>query len=125
MKSLARTFHTAVALSAIFAMPHLASAAAKVFASMSAAPASINIMAGFATNISTTVSLVDGNSGSSSVGTGSNCIFTVSISPSDPTVTSNLSVTTFTSVKSTTQNTTLTVTTTSLTPSNTYLATIL
>src|SRR3954465_15619160 len=108
MKNLIRTLQTAALFLALVALPHRASAA-KVFASMGVVPASINVTAGIATNVSTTFSLVDGNTGSS-VGTGSNCFFSVSVSPSDPTVTTSLSVTNFTSVKNSTQNTTLTVT---------------
>jgi autotransporter-associated beta strand protein len=63
-------------------------------------------------------------SGGSSVGGGSNCIFSLSVSPSDPTVTASLDVTTFVSAKPSTQPTTLTVATTAGTPANTYVVTV-
>lgn len=124
MKTSVITFRVLLIFIAAAVFPRQA-AAAKVFASMSSAPSTTNVTVGVATNVPATISLVDGNSGSTSVGNGSNCFYSVSLSPSDPTVTFSLSVTNFVSVKNATQTTTiLTVTTTALTPANTYVATV-
>ena len=125
MKTLVIRSQLLLVLVTVIALPHQVLAAAKVFASMSSAPTATNVTTGVATNVSSTISLVDGNSGSTSVGNGSNCFYSVSMSPSDPTVSFSLSVTNFVSVKNATQTTTvLTITTTALTPANTYVATV-
>ena len=124
MKTMIRNLQTVIALAAIFAMPYLASAA-KSFASMTTIPASTNITPGVAATVSTTVTATDGTGGSA-VTTGSHCQFTIlSINPSDPSVTASLSLTNYNAATGTAQPTTLTVTTTSLTPSNTYVVSVM
>ena len=91
---------------------------------MTTAPASTNVTAGAATNVLATITLVNGSSGSTRyIG---DAVITASVSPAEPTITTLLSpsVVTFPNATTTT-NITLTVTTTALTPSNTYVFTII
>ncbi len=122
MKTSIRILSLVVLAAAVLGLPRVASAA-KVFASMSALPISTNVTPGVAANVSTTISVVNGNAGSS-VTAGTACAFSVSVAPAEPTLTAAMSVTNFSAVKPGTQTTLLTVQTTSLTPANTYVFTV-
>jgi autotransporter-associated beta strand protein len=123
MKSLIRNLRTMAAFAAALAIPHLASAAVKTWQTLAAAPATTNITAGVATNLTATITFRSGSGASARfVGPG---MLSVSVSPPEPTVTVGLSQSTFTFLSTdTTFNPTLTVTTTAATPSNTYVVMI-
>ena len=126
MKTMSRYIQTLLIFSVVIAMTHPASAAKK-WTSMTLSYSTTNIQQGVATTVANTVTLLDGNGGSS-VGNFSNCFYSVSVAPNDPTLTYSLSVTNFTSQNNQIQNNPgppiLTLTITSFTPSNTYVVTI-
>ena len=90
---------------------------------MTAAPASTNITAGVATNLTTAITLSTGTSASTSyTGTGA---YSLSLSPSEPTITLGLSTNGFfLPTRPSSDTTTLSVATTASTPSNIYVVTI-
>ena len=123
MKSLNQNLRTVAALAAVMAIPHLASAAVKTWSVLAATPATTNITAGLATNVTATVKFENG-SGSSARFVGS-ALLTVSVSPAAAGVSASLDTSTFSFPNSDTVfSPTLTFTTTSLTPSNTYVVMI-
>jgi fibronectin-binding autotransporter adhesin len=85
MKTLTRTLQTVAAVAAIFAMPHLASAAQKQF-SVSVSPSVTNVLAGIATNV--TVTVTDKSTAGSFVGSVTNSVI---VSPSGQGVTASFS----------------------------------
>ncbi len=108
----------------LLAVPHIAPAAVKTWTVLNAAPATTNITAGTATNVTTTLTWTSG-SGASARFAGP-ALLSVSLSPAEPTITVSLSQTNFTfPTPNTTFNPTLTFATTALTPSNTYTVTII
>ena len=124
MKTLIRNIRTIAAFAAVLAIPHPASAATKTWTVLAAAPATTNITAGVATNLTTTLTWTSG-SGSSARFAGP-AFLDISLSPAEPTITIALSQTNFTFPSAnTTFNPTLTFATTALTPSNTYVVTII
>lgn len=95
----------------------------KLFGPMNATPASTNITPGVAANLTTTINL-SGN-GSGSTGFKGPATFALSVLPAEPTITLSISNNPVVlATASSTTNAVLTVTTTALTPSNTYLVTI-
>src|SRR5258706_1975218 len=112
-----------ILLAAVCALPQLANGAAKVFGSLIPNPATTNIIAGAATNVVTTVTL-SGN-GSGSTGYKGPATFTLTISPSDPSVTATITNNPVNlATASAVTNAFLSFTTTASTPSNTYTVTI-
>src|ERR1035437_10619478 len=123
MKSPIQKIRMMAALAAALAIPHLASAAVKTWTVLAATPATTNITAGLATNVTATVKFENG-SGSSARFVGS-ALLTVSVSPAAAGVSASLDTSTFSFPNSDTVfSPTLTFTTTSLTPSNTYVVMI-
>jgi hypothetical protein len=123
MKDPIRNIRMLAVLAALLAIPDLASAATKTWVTLAAAPASTNITAGVATNLTTTLTWRNG-SGASARFAGP-AYLDISVSPSHPTITIALSQTNFTFLSTdTTFNPTLTFATTASTPSNTYVVTI-
>src|SRR4051812_5423527 len=93
MKLMIQSAVKIAALAAVLGLAYQAQGAARVFASLNAAPATTNIVPGVATNLSTTVTIATGSSGSTSyTGPG---IYTVFLSPPEPTITLSLSTTNF------------------------------
>jgi hypothetical protein len=124
MKRLNRNLRTVAALAAVLAILHPASAAAKTWTVLAAAPATTNITAGVATNLTTTLTWTSG-SGASARFSGPAAL-AISLSPAEPTITIALSQTNILfPAANTTTNPTLTFATTALTPSNTYVVTII
>ena len=120
MKSLIRNIRTVAALAAVLAIPHPASAAVKTWQTLAATPATTNITAGMATNLTATITFRNG-SGASARYVGA-ALLTATLSPAEPSITVGLSQSTFTFPSTdTTFSPTLTFTTTSLTPSNSYV----
>src|ERR1035437_1904672 len=123
MKSLNQNLRTVAALAAVMAIPHLASAAVKTWSVLAATPATTNITAGLATNVTATVKFENGSG--SSARFGGSALLTVSVSPAAAGVSASLDTSTFSFPNSDTVfSPTLTFTTTSLTPSNTYVVMI-
>ena len=123
MKSLNRNLRTVAALAAVMAIPHLASAAVKTWTVLTATPATTNITAGVATNLTAAVKFENG-SGASGRFVGP-ALLSLSLSPAEPTITIGLSQSAFTFPSSDfTNNVTLTFSTTAATPSNTYIVTM-
>jgi autotransporter-associated beta strand protein len=123
MNNLTRTLRTAIAFAAMFALPHLASAAVRTFTSVTPAPVSTNVTAGVATTNISTVSVRNGSGASTRfIGT---ALITATVSPVEPTVTASISPTNLVFVNAdATLTTTLTVTTTTGTPVGTYVVQI-
>src|SRR5262249_52678362 len=99
-------------------------AAPRSFQSMATTPVSTNISPGVATNVVANITLVSGSSGSTRyLG---DATMTASVSPAEPSITTLFSqpMMNFPAANTTT-NITLTITTTALTPSNTYVVTII
>jgi len=124
MKKMIQTIKMIAAVTAFVAIPQFASAALKTWSVLSAAPATTNVAPGIATNVSTVLTWTSG-SGSSARFQGPAALI-LSLSPAEPSITLALSQTNFTfPTANTTFNPTLTFNTTALTPSNTYVVTII
>src|SRR5436190_318840 len=124
MKKIIQTIPMVAAFAACLSIPQLASAATKTWTVLAPAPAATNISAGVATNLTATLTWTSG-SGASARFVGP-ALLSVSLSPAEPTITVGLSQTNFTFPSAnTTFNPTLTFNTTVLTPSNTYVVTII
>ena len=124
MQKIIRTIRMASAIAVLFSIPQAGSAATKTWSALSAAPAATNITAGVATNLTATLTWTSGSGASARfVGPG---LLSISLAPAEPTITVGLSQTNFTFPSAnTTFNPTLTFATTALTPSNTYVVTII
>ncbi len=130
MKTMNRILRVTSLFVAVFALPYMASAAKTFVVPMTLGYTTTNISYGVAAAITNEIILYDG-SGGSSVGSFSNCFYSVNITPSDPSIAISLTVTNFTSQKGPTggsiQQSPISyvgITTTSLTPSNTYIVTV-
>ena len=120
MKSLIRNIQMLAVFTAVLAILEPASAAVKTWQTLAAAPATTNITAGVATNLTATITFRNG-SGASARYVGA-AFLTATLLQTEPSITVGLSQSTFTFPSTdTTFSPTLTVTTTSLTPSNTYV----
>ncbi len=106
----------------VLALPQLASAA-RSFATFSISPASANVTAGVATNVSGVETVINGSGGSTRyVGPAA---LTTTISPNEPTITVTMNPPTLTFPAATsTMTSTCTVATASITPPGTYVVTI-
>jgi autotransporter-associated beta strand protein len=122
MKNLTRTLQTAVALAAMFALPHMASAA-RTFSSVTVTPNSTNITQGAATTNVANIAIANGSGGSTRfVGTAQVTTF---ITPSAPTISATVTGTNYVyPAATTTYNFTLTTTTTASTPAGTYVISV-
>jgi len=109
-----------IAVLAVFAMAHAASAANRTFAAVTPNPTSTNVPSGVATTNTSTVSIRNGSGASTRfVGT---ALITASVSPAEATITASLNPTNLVYPTSdTTLTSTLAVTTTAGTPAGTYL----
>jgi fibronectin-binding autotransporter adhesin len=123
MKTALHTLRVAVTLVAVFLVSHTASAAAKKVSSITLAPPSTNVLANFATNITSTVTVVSGTGPSTRyVGLATLSAY---VSPAEPTITATFDPTTFNFPNAnSTSNSTLTVSTTALTPSGSYIISV-
>jgi hypothetical protein len=121
-----RTFRLGAALSAIIAtlaLPFGASAVTKVFQSLTLSPATMNILALTATNLTSTVTVINGSSGSTSFK--GPAVLTFTVVPTNANISASLSSTNLDFPSDpTTQTSTLTVTTTASIASNTYVVSV-
>ena len=123
MQTLIRNIRTLTAFAAVLAIPHLASASTRTWATLAASPAVTNITAGVAASLTANITFQNGSSASTRfIGP---ALLTATVSPPDPTVTATLSQSTFVFPNANSNAApTLTVTTTAATPSNTYVVTL-
>jgi autotransporter-associated beta strand protein len=122
MKTVLHTLRVAVIFTAVFLISQPAFAVRKV-TSVTLTPPSTNVLAGVATNVTSTVTVVSG-SGASTRYLGI-ATLTATVSPAEPTITATLNPTTFNFPNAnSTSNSILTVTTTALTPAGTYIISV-
>jgi autotransporter-associated beta strand protein len=123
MMSIFRTTSRIAVVAAMLSVSQLAHGATRVFLSLTANPATTNLAPGVATNISVPVTIATGSSGSTSyTGPG---LYSLSLSPAEPTISLSLSTTNFNlPIRPSSDSTTLFFSTTAGTPSNTYTVTI-